>query len=151
MIVHSSFDEEAYQEGEFVSGIPAYPGVARCQIGFRTTDLNKFDARPILLCLKEFSPEDLEVLYHSRAAMATTGGKSSHLAVVCKGWGKTCIVGVHAISIDEKKRELIFQGKRYPEFTEVVISGTTGRLYLVGDVRSGYKSNEASPQTDETC
>ena len=78
---------------------------------------------------------------HCRAAMATTGGKASHLAVVCRGWGKPCVVGVDAISIDEKKKELIFQGKRHSEFTEVVISGNSGRLFFVGDVRSGYKSN----------
>ena len=139
MIVYSSFDEEAYGEGEFACGIAGSPGVARGQIGFRTTELDEFSARPILLIVDDVGPEDSVFVHYCCAALTTKGGKASHVAVWCRSWGKPCVVGVDAVSIDEKKRELIFLGSRYPEFTEFVISGNSGRLYIVGDIRSGYK------------
>ena len=142
MIVHSSFDEEAYEENEFVCGIAASPGVARCQIGFRTTNLAEYSVRPILFAVNEVSPEDTMFVSLARAALSTTGGKASHLAVMCRGWGKTCIVGMASVQLDEQRKEIVIHGDRYPEFTEFVISGTSGRLYLVGDPRSGYKARK---------
>ena len=36
----------------------------------------------------------------AQGILTATGGKTSHSAVVARGWGKCCIVGCEALNID---------------------------------------------------
>ena len=36
----------------------------------------------------------------AQGILTATGGKTSHAAVVARGWGKCCIVGCEALNID---------------------------------------------------
>jgi pyruvate, orthophosphate dikinase len=45
--------------------------------------------------------------------LTSTGGMTSHAAVVARGWGKCCVAGAGAISIDAKKRKVTVNGKTY--------------------------------------
>jgi phosphoenolpyruvate synthase/pyruvate phosphate dikinase len=89
-----------------------------------------------LLAVNEYRPQDREVLHWSRGAIAATGGKASHLSLACRAWGKPCIVGLDAISINDQRRELKFADQTYPEFMAIMIDGTTGTLFLTTDIRS---------------
>jgi pyruvate,orthophosphate dikinase len=57
----------------------------------------------VLLVRKETSPED--VAGHALGAPASSparGGKTSHAAVVARGWGKCCVVGAGELAIDRR-------------------------------------------------
>ena len=41
--------------------------------------------------------------------LTSSGGMTSHAAVVARGMGRTCIVGCESISVDEKKQQLILE------------------------------------------
>jgi phosphoenolpyruvate synthase/pyruvate phosphate dikinase len=73
------------------------------------------------------------------AALGTTGGKASHLAVICRGWGKPCVVGLDQLKIDADRRCLRYKDRVIPEFMEVILSGNSGRLYLTDKVQSAYR------------
>jgi len=47
----------------------------------------------IILVRKETSPEDVGGMHAAQGILTATGGKTSHAAVVARGWGKCCIVG----------------------------------------------------------
>ena len=74
---------------------------------------------PILLVRKETSPEDVAGMHLAEGILTSTGGMTSHAAVVARGWGKPCVVGCEAIKIDEKagqdhRRRQDRQGRRLP-------------------------------------
>jgi len=60
---------------------------------------------------------------------ATTGGKTSHAAVVARGWGKTCIVGCTTLSPDPEGGVVRF-GERVVRAGETItLDGSSGAIY----------------------
>lgn len=133
------FYEDEYSKDEFIQGIAGGSSrVVRGQVVFSTSDLEKFADRSTIFTCVETSPEECAYISFARAAMASTGGKSSHLATVCRGWGKPCVVGLGEMIVDERAKRMTIRGVNYPELHEFIISGTTGRLYLT-DKTGSYK------------
>ena len=54
----------------------------------------------VILVRKETSPEDVGGMHAAQGILTATGGKTSHAAVVARGWGKCCIVGCEKLDID---------------------------------------------------
>jgi len=49
----------------------------------------------------------------AQAILTSTGGPTSHAAVVARGWGKPCIVGAGEVAINYGKNEFIVNGPGY--------------------------------------
>jgi len=62
--------------------------------------------------------------------LTATGGKTSHAAVVARGWGKCCIVGCEKLVIDYKKGECSYNGKVLKEGDFITLDGTKGDVYI---------------------
>ena len=71
--------------------------------------------------------------------LTSTGGMTSHAAVVARGWGKCCICGAADVKIDEKKGCITVGGKTYKEGDTISLNGSTGNVF-VGEIPS-----ESSP------
>ena len=71
--------------------------------------------------------------------LTSTGGMTSHAAVVARGWGKCCICGAGELKIDEKKGSISVGGKTYKEGAIISLNGSTGKVY------SGEIPSESSP------
>ncbi len=65
----------------------------------------------VILVRKETSPEDVGGMAVAQGILTATGGKTSHAAVVARGWGKCCIVGCENLVIDYDGQE---DGRRRP-------------------------------------
>ena len=50
----------------------------------------------VILVRRETSPEDVGGMAVAQGILTATGGKTSHAAVVARGWGKCCVVGADA-------------------------------------------------------
>jgi len=61
--------------------------------------------------------------------LTATGGKTSHAAVVARGWGKCCIVGAESINIDYDKQVFVVNGKTVKAGDEITLNGTTGEFF----------------------
>jgi len=85
---------------------------------------------PILLVRKETSPEDVAGMHLAKGILTATGGKSSHAAVVARGWGKPCVVGCGAIAIDEKNQQIKIGDKVVKVGEFLTINGTNGDVML---------------------
>jgi pyruvate,orthophosphate dikinase len=62
--------------------------------------------------------------------LTATGGKTSHAAVVARGWGKCCIVGCEALNIDTEAGRLSLGGKTVKQGDFLTLDGSTGEIYL---------------------
>jgi pyruvate,orthophosphate dikinase len=72
---------------------------------------------------------------HSAVGILTsTGGKTSHAAVVAVGWGKCCVVGAGELSIDAKKGQITVKGWTFGREDVLSIDGSTGEV-MVGAVK----------------
>jgi len=66
---------------------------------------------------------------HSAAGILTsTGGRTSHAAVVACGWGKCCVVGAGELHIDENKGKLTVKGQTFGRDDIISIDGFTGEV-----------------------
>jgi pyruvate,orthophosphate dikinase len=82
----------------------------------------------VILVRRETSPEDVRGMDASQAILTSTGGPTSHAAVVARGWGKPCVVGAGEIVIDYGRNEFSVNGFRVREGDWLTVDGTAGRV-----------------------
>jgi pyruvate,orthophosphate dikinase len=112
------------------SGINAVPGAAVGRIAFTAADAERMAAAdPVILVRKETSPEDVGGMHVSKGILTATGGKTSHAAVVARGWGKCCIVGCEDLRIDASAKRMSINGHTLGEGEFLTLDGTSGNIY----------------------
>jgi pyruvate,orthophosphate dikinase len=129
-----SFDTKAKRD-VLTTGLPASPGAAVGKLAFTADEAVERTAagESVLLCRKETSPEDVDGMHNAVGILTSTGGMTSHAAVVARGWGKCCVAGAGEITIDEKKRTIHVNGRRFTHKDTISIDGTTGEV-IAGEV-----------------
>ena len=112
------------------TGLPASPGASWGALAFTAEDAveRATAGEQVLLVRTETSPEDVEGMHHAAGILTSTGGMTSHAAVVARGWGKCCVAGAGAIAIDEKKQRATINGKAYGPKDILSIDGSTGEV-----------------------
>ena len=112
-------------------GIEASPGAACGGIYFTAESCKAASANgPTLLVRQETSPEDIEGMDAAQGILTARGGKTSHAAVVARGWGKSCVSGCGDLIIDEHGKKLTVNGQVLNEGEFMSIDGSTGNIYL---------------------
>ncbi len=119
------------------SGIPASPGAAVGKPAFTADEAveRAHKGEKVILVRAETSPEDVEGMHSAAGILTSTGGRTSHAAVVACGWGKCCVVGAGEIAIDDKKGTFTVKGKTITRDDVISIDGATGEVIL-GEVPS---------------
>ncbi len=87
----------------------------------------------MLLVRKETNPEDIDGMHVAAGILTSTGGMTSHAAVVARGWGRCCVAGAGRLHIDEKARKITVGGKTFTHNDILSIDGSTGEV-MVGEV-----------------
>jgi pyruvate,orthophosphate dikinase len=83
----------------------------------------------VILVRRETSPEDVGGMAVAQGILTATGGKTSHAAVVARGWGKCCIVGAEKLDIDYKSQSMRAAGKVVKEGEWITLDGGEGVVY----------------------
>ena len=114
-----------------VQGINAVPGAAVGKAVFTAEDAETWAARgeKVILVRHETSPEDVGGMNVAQGILTATGGKTSHAAVVARGWGKCCIVGAEHLDIDLKKKTMTSNGHAVREGEWITLDGSDGTVY----------------------
>jgi pyruvate, orthophosphate dikinase len=131
-----SFDVAKKKTAEVLTrGIPASPGAAVGKLAFTAEEAveRAHKGEKVILVRKETSPEDVEGMHSAAGILTSTGGRTSHAAVVACGWGKCCVVGAGELEIDYNKGTLTIKGKKMGREDTISIDGTTGEV-MVGAV-----------------
>ena len=114
-----------------ISGIGAVPGAATGKVVFtaKEAEIIATSGDKVILVRKETSPEDVGGMHASEGILTATGGKTSHAAVVARGWGKCCIVGCEDLEIDYNKKQMKIGDKIIKQGDYITINGSTGDVY----------------------
>jgi pyruvate,orthophosphate dikinase len=128
-LLHKTIDPKAELE-VLAQGINASPGAAAGQVVFTPREAEEWaaDGHPVILVRRETSPEDVRGMDAAQGILTSTGGPTSHAAVVARGWGKPCIVGAGEVDINLAKNEFTANGYRVRKGDWITIDGTTGRV-----------------------
>jgi len=78
----------------------------------------------------ETSPEDIGGMAAAQGILTSTGGMTSHAAVVARGMGKTCVAGCGSLHIDYKNKQITAGSTVVKEHEWLSIDGTTGQVML---------------------
>ncbi len=113
-------------------GLPASPGAARGKLAFTAEDAVRRSAggEKVILVRRETSPEDVDGMHHAEGILTSTGGMTSHAAVVARGWGKCCVVGAGNVSIYAGQQKLVAGGVTYGPDDVLSLDGATGEILL---------------------
>ncbi|MBI1190068.1 MAG: pyruvate, phosphate dikinase [Tepidisphaera sp.] len=128
-----SFDPAKKKNAEVLTrGIPASPGAAFGKPAFTAGEaVDRAAAGEKVILVREFtSPEDVEGMHSAAAILTSTGGRTSHAAVVACGWGKCCVVGAGELQIDMHKGTMTVKGQKVTRDDVISIDGTTGEVIL---------------------
>ena len=123
--------KDELKKNYLVSGIDAVPGAASGKVVFNAKDAEEAAARDekVILVRKETSPEDVGGMHAAQGILTATGGKTSHAAVVARGWGKCCIVGCEKLNINYEKGEMSVGDIVVRAGEEITLNGSTGQVY----------------------
>ncbi|MCS6969555.1 MAG: pyruvate, phosphate dikinase [Planctomycetota bacterium] len=112
-------------------GIDAVPGAAAGKVVFSAAEAEALAAKgeKVILVRKETSPEDVGGMHAAQGILTATGGKTSHAAVVARGWGKCCVVGAEVLNIDYDKKQMTVGSIVVKQGDEITLNGTTGEFY----------------------
>ena len=131
--------EEA-KKTPFVTGLPAGPGAAFGEIVLdskKAEEAKKADPKKKLILVRhETSPEDVGGMGAAEGILTSTGGMTSHAAVVARGWGKCCICGAGDLKIDYAAGTVTVGDKVYKEGDVISLNGSTGMVYE-GEIPTG--------------
>ena len=128
-----SFDPKAAEKATLLTtGLNASPGAAFGKLAFTAQEAEERAAagEKVILVRHETSPEDVNGMWASQGILTSTGGRTSHAAVVAVGWGKCCIAGAKEININEAGRFITVNGQKLTHEDEISIDGTTGQVML---------------------
>jgi pyruvate,orthophosphate dikinase len=130
-LLHKMIDPKAKLK-VLAKGINASPGAASGRVVFtpKEAELWKEKGEKVILVRRETSPEDVRGMDAAQAILTSTGGPTSHAAVVARGWGKPCIVGAGEIAIDYARNEFIVNGVRVVRGDWITVDGTSGHVIL---------------------
>jgi len=137
-------------------GLPAGPGAASGHVVFTANDAEAWQkkGKKVILVRHETSPEDVAGMAAAEGILTSTGGMTSHAAVVARGWGKCCIAGCSALNINYSKKQISVKGKTIKEGDYISLDGSTGEVML-GNIKSssspvisGVVENNASAKKD---
>jgi len=130
-VIDPEFPDDELRRRQLGEGIGAVPGAASGRIVFSAeeAEVRASKGDTVILVRKETSPEDVGGMYVAAGVLTATGGKTSHAAVVARGWGKCCIVGCDALAIDYHAKRMTLNGRSFREGDAITLDGGTGRIF----------------------
>ncbi len=129
-VFHPRIDDKAKKTSPVLAkGINASPGAAVGNIVISSWEAQDSAQKGIktILVRAQTSPEDIVGMSVVQGILTSTGGMTSHAAVVARGMGTPCIVGCSTLQI--KDRSVIIADKEYPVGTVLTLDGSTGEIY----------------------
>jgi pyruvate,orthophosphate dikinase len=131
-VLDPSISRKDLDSKKIAEGINAVPGAAVGKAVFTAEEAEHMAGKgeKVILVRRETSPEDVGGMHVAQGILTATGGKTSHAAVVARGWGKCCIVGADKIDIDVKGKKLTVGGHTVKQGDWLTLDGGDGSVYL---------------------
>ena len=132
--LHPQFSMEAKAGHTVIGrGLNVSPGAATGVVAF-DPDLAerwaKQDKREVLLVRPETKPDDVHGMLAANGILTSSGGRTSHAALVARQFGKPAVVGASELDIDVRARVMRVGDVEVHEGEWLSIDGTTGEVFV---------------------
>ncbi len=130
-LLHPTLDPKATRK-VIAKGLPASPGAASGKVVFTADEAEKQvrTGEKVILVRRETSPEDIHGMHAAEGILTSTGGMTSHAAVVARGMGKPCVAGAGDVRIDARAGTLSVRGTTVKAGEQITLDGSTGEIML---------------------
>jgi pyruvate, orthophosphate dikinase len=130
-VISPNVSRDELARHKLTEGINAVPGAACGKVVFSAAEAERLaeQGEEVILVRKETSPEDVGGMQAAKGILTQTGGKTSHAAVVARGWGKCCIVGCDTLRIDYDARRMTVNGTPVAAGEYLTLDGSIGAVY----------------------
>jgi len=130
-IVDPSTSKSDLAKRKLTTGVNAVPGAAVGRAVFSAEEAEEMaqHGEKVILVRRETSPEDVGGMFVAQGILTATGGKTSHAAVVARGWGKCCIVGAEQLDIDYGSKVARSNGRTVHQGDWITLDGNDGIVY----------------------
>jgi pyruvate,orthophosphate dikinase len=129
-LIHPQVDKLKSRKTKIASGLPASPGAA---VGIAVFDADSAAKRgateKVILVRDETNPDDVHGMIASQGILTARGGKTSHAAVVARGFGTPCVVGCEEITVDTNAKRFSVNGTTIKEGDWISVDGSDGSVY----------------------
>jgi pyruvate,orthophosphate dikinase len=113
-------------------GLAASPGAAVGKAVFDADTAQRLgDAgEKVILVRDETNPDDVHGMLAAQGILTARGGKTSHAAVVARGFGIPCVAGCESLHVDLRTRTFSVDGQTVNEGDIISVDGSTGDVFL---------------------
>jgi pyruvate,orthophosphate dikinase len=135
-LLHPRLDPAALDSATLLAtGLAASPGAAVGKAVFdadTAAELGTHGGKgeKVLLIRDETNPDDVHGMMAAQGILTARGGKTSHAAVVARGFGIPCVAGAETLNVDVRAKQLKVGDTVVKEGDLVTLDGTTGKVYL---------------------
>lgn len=135
-LLHPRIDPAALAGATLLAtGLPASPGAAVGTAIFTADKAAELGVhggagQKVILIREETNPDDVHGMLAAQAVLTARGGKTSHAAVVARGFGIPCVAGAESLHVDDKNHVMKVGGHTINEGDTITLDGTSGCIYL---------------------
>ena len=135
-LLHPRIDPDALTNATILAtGLAASPGAAVGKAVFdadTAAALGKHggEGQKVILVRDETNPDDVHGMMASQGVLTARGGKTSHAAVVARGFGIPCVAGAETLAVDTTARRFKIGDVVVSEGDTITMDGSTGNVYL---------------------
>ncbi|MFM9873233.1 MAG: pyruvate, phosphate dikinase, partial [Fimbriimonadaceae bacterium] len=135
-LLHPRIDPSVLDDAvELAKGLPASPGAAVGTVVFTANKAAELGVhggagQKVMLVRDETNPDDVHGMLAAQGVLTARGGKTSHAAVVARGFGIPCVAGAESLDIDEKAHNFKVGGHTIKEGDTITMDGSSGKVYL---------------------
>ncbi len=129
-VFHPMIDPKARKTIQpHAKGLNASPGAATGHAVFTADEAEEWveQGKKVVLVRKETSPEDIGGMHAAEGILTSTGGMTSHAAVVARGMGKPCVAGCRDAVVTGKSVQI--GSVKIKQGDYITIDGTTGEVF----------------------
>jgi pyruvate,orthophosphate dikinase len=130
-LLHPMIDPKA-EKNIIAKGLPASPGAACGKVVFTADNAAEWveKGEKVILVRKETSPEDIHGMHAAQGILTSTGGMTSHAAVVARGMGTPCVAGCGSITVDYPNKKFTVNDIEVKEGDTITLDGALGEVIL---------------------
>ena len=114
-------------------GLNVSPGAAAGVVAFDPDLAERWaseSGRDVLLVRPETKPDDVHGMLAAKGILTSSGGRTSHAALVARQFGKPAVVGAQELSIDLGARSMTVGELVINEGDWLSVDGTTGEVFM---------------------
>jgi pyruvate,orthophosphate dikinase len=135
-LLHPRIDPNALASAtKLTSGLAASPGSAVGKAVFDADSaaeqgVHGGAGQKVILVRDETNPDDVHGMLASQGVLTARGGKTSHAAVVARGFGIPCVAGAESLKVNAEAKTATSGDITIHEGDTITLDGSTGIIYV---------------------